>query len=139
MQPLDPDEAATLHDRWLPMFDRCGEVIPDRFTQINVCPTEGTWHDDSCRREPPLIEQVTEWLREREPQLDLPVTVSWQRDQALRTRWETVTRWWDDFFYPGSDDAIVVPDSPRWLLAFHHEDWFSFCRAATGASRIVTP
>jgi hypothetical protein len=134
MLPLDPDGAAALHDRWLPVFDRYGEVIPDRFSQIEVCPTEGTWHGDACRREPPLLEQVSGWLREREPRLDLPVTVSWQREQSLRTTWDTVTRWWDDFFYPGSDDAFVVPDPPRWLLAFHHEDWFSFCRAPKGGT-----
>jgi hypothetical protein len=125
--PLDPSIAAAVHDRWIPCFDRHGEVISGRLARIETCSTEGTWKGGACSRETPLVEQVADWLRIREPNLSLPVTISWQRDCAVRTSWEIFTRWWDDFCYASSDDAFIVPDSPRWLLAFHHEDWFSFC------------
>lgn len=127
ISPLDSERAATVHDRWFPYFDRNGEVISRQFVQIDTCPTEGTWKGDGCSRDAPLIGQVTEWLRTREPDIGLPVTVSWLRDCAVRTTWEIFTQWWDDFCYASSDDVFIVPDVPRWLLAFHHEDWFSFC------------
>lgn len=125
--PLDAFTAAAVHDRWMPYFDRYGEVIREHFASIEVCSTEGTWKGDACSRQTLLIEQVADWLRIREPNLSLPVTISWQRDCAVRTTWGIFTRWWDDFCYPISDDAFIVADTPRWFLAFHHEDLFSFC------------
>ena len=129
--PLDADAAAAVHDHCMPYFDRSGEPRPDRLVQIERCSTEGTWQDDWCRRESELIGQVTDWLRAREPSLAVPVSVSWSRPCAVRTTWEIFTQRWDDFCYAGSDDVFVLPDS-RWLLAFSHEDWFSFCRTGQG-------
>ena len=127
ISPLDASAAATVHDLWFPYFDKYGEVIPSRFARVEICPTEGTWKGNACSREAPLLGQVTDWLRSREPDITLPVTISWRRDCAVRTSWEIFTRWWDDFCYAISDDAFIVADLPRWFLAFHHEDWFSFC------------
>ncbi len=128
MAPLDPHAAAEMHNRWMPFYDQFGDVKRVRFEDVDVCSTEGTWTGDCCRREDPILRTVTDWLRDRESDLQLPVTVSWRRDCAIRTKWEIVSRWWDDFFYPSSDDAFVVPDEPLWFLSFHHEDTLSFCR-----------
>jgi hypothetical protein len=127
ISPLDASAAAAVHDRWFPGFDKYGEIIPSRFGRVEICPTEGTWKDNSCSREATLIGRVTDWLRAREPNIALPVTISWRRDCAVRTTWQIFTQWWDDFCYASSDDAFIVPDTPRWFLAFHHEDWFTFC------------
>ena len=124
--PLDPAAAAAVHDRWLPRFDRFGEIIPDQFSLVETCLTEGSWSGNVCGRDTSLIEQVTVWLRQREPDLELGITVCWSRDCAIRTTWGIFTQRWDDFCYAASDDAFVVADDPRWFLAFHHEDWFSF-------------
>lgn len=127
ISPLDATAAVAVHDQWLPYFDRYGEVIPERFDRVETYPTEGTWKGNACRRETPLIVRVANWLLAQESDSTLPVTISWHRDCAVRTSWEIFTRRWDDFCYASSDDAMIVADAPRWLLAFHHEDRFSFC------------
>lgn len=132
IQPLDPTAARSIHDRWIGVFDDYGEVMPDHFTQVEKRSTEGTWRGDACRRDPPLLEQVSGWLKQRESDRSLGVTVSWTHEWAVHTTWEIFTSWWDDFCYPGSDDAFVVPDDARWLLAFHHEDQFTFCHKPCG-------
>lgn len=126
--PLEIHAAKTTHDQWLPFFDKSGQVIRSRFSNVEICHTEGNWRGDACRREPPLIANVADWLRTRERDSDLFVIISWRPECAVRTTWGIFTQWWDDFCYAGSDDAFIVPDSSRWFLAFHHEDWFSFCR-----------
>jgi hypothetical protein len=66
------------------------------------------------------------WLRAQAPNLAEQVTVSWERDTALRTGWEFFTGHWDDFCYPLSDDVLVLPDSGRWVLRYHHDEIFYF-------------
>jgi hypothetical protein len=128
MVPLDATEAREIHDRWIRCFEDFGDVFQNRFASVEICPTEGTWHGDVCGREQPLKEVVRNWLREREQRLDIPVIISWEMELAISTSWGIFTEWWDDFCYPASDDAFVVPDGEKWFLAFHHEDWFTFCR-----------
>jgi hypothetical protein len=66
------------------------------------------------------------WLRAQAPNITEQVTVSWDRDTALRTSWEFFTAHWDDFCYPSSDDVLVLPDSRSWVLRYHHEEIFYF-------------
>src|SRR5215470_2612239 len=80
ISPLDVSAAATVHDRWFPYFDKFGEVITSRFARVEICRAEGTWNGDVFNRESPLLGRVTEWLRTREPDMALPITISWQRD-----------------------------------------------------------
>jgi len=124
---LGTESAAAVHDRWFPCFDKHGQIIPSKFSRVERCRTEGTSHGDSCRRESPLIQQVADWLRTQETNCDLSVVVSWRRDCAVQTTWEIFSLWWDDFCYGGSDDVLIVPESSNWMLAFDHEDEFSFC------------
>ena len=47
---------------------------------------------------------------------------------------------WELFCYANSDDVLIVSDGPRWLLAFHHEDWLanspaSSCQLTSRACR----
>jgi hypothetical protein len=32
-----------------------------------------------------------------------------------------VVKYWDDFWYPGSDDLTVIDESLAWALLFWHE------------------
>jgi hypothetical protein len=66
------------------------------------------------------------WLRAQAPDLSEQVTVSWDRETALSTSWEFFTAHWDDFCYPLSDDVIVLPNSGRWVLRYHHDEIFYF-------------
>ncbi len=135
ISPLDASMGAAAQDRWRPYFDKHGEVIANRFARVETCSTEGTWIGNACRRENPLLGHVTDWLRAREADLTLSVTISWRRNCAVHTNWGIFTQWWDDFCYPSSDDTFIVADVPRWLLAFHHEDWFSFCHEPSALPR----
>lgn len=134
MVPLDATEAREIHNRWILCFDDNGDVFQNRFASVEICPTEGTWHDDVCGREQPLKEAVRNWLREREPQLDIPIIISWETELAVSTSWRIFTEWWDDFCYASSDDAFIAPVRADWFLAFHHEDWFTFCRERDNAN-----
>ncbi len=124
---LDAAAATSVRNRWLPCFDSRGEAIPGRFARIEKRRTDRIWNGDVDQGESALIVEVGAWLRDCEPDLAVPVTVSWSHDLAVRTTWEVFTQWWNDFCYPSSDDALVVPEKWPWLLAFHHEEWFSFC------------
>ena len=72
------------------------------------------------------VADVCSWLPARSSDLTASVTLSWQRDTALRTTWELFTARWDDFCYPSSDDVFVSPESGRWVLLYHHWGQFHF-------------
>lgn len=66
------------------------------------------------------------WLRSQCADLSEQVTLSWLPGTALRTNWDFFTARWDDFCYGASDDLIILPDSGRWVLFYHHEEEFHF-------------
>lgn len=65
-------------------------------------------------------DSVTKSLKE----FSLPnkkIALTWFAEQhTLLTDWKTFTHYWDDFFYPGSDDLIVFDESWNWILYFSH-------------------
>jgi hypothetical protein len=130
IHPLEPKTAALVHDRWSCCFRKRG-IISEQFLFRETCNTEGNLNDDVSGQDTSSSEKVTAWLRSREPNIALPVTISWQRDCAVRTAWGILTQRWDDFFYPSSDNAFIVPDELNWLLAFDHEGSFDFFEKAS--------
>ena len=128
--PLSPTEAHVLHKEWMPVFDRYGNVVTTNFATIEKVSTEGEWQEDACSRTKHSTEPITNWLKEKEKTDKLDVFISWDERLAVRTNWELFVQQWSDFCYPSSDDAFVVPIQKQWLLAFHHEDEFSFCWSA---------
>jgi hypothetical protein len=70
--------------------------------------------------------QVSAWLEARQPRLTEEVVVCWSPELALRTRWSTFIKRWDDLCYPSSDDVTVFPNSGSWLLMYHHWHEFEF-------------
>ena len=66
------------------------------------------------------------WLRSVQPDSQVVVYVSWNRDLAVETSWHILTEYWDDFCYPSSDDVTVVSTSGTWQLVYHHYEQFDF-------------
>ena len=120
MFPVEETEAAGLFTRSL-TFIRDTDLSPDIFT-ITAISANPFSAEAGCR-----------WLRERQPDLSVPVVLSWDESTAIRTIWEVFTNYWDDFCYPSSDDVLVWPESESWVLLYHHAHEFRFGkrRAAT--------
>jgi hypothetical protein len=63
---------------------------------------------------------VKEWLFNTGIPIHSEVYLSWNPDTAMMTTWLSVTRYFDDLFYPASDDLIVFDRSLNWAILFHH-------------------
>lgn len=66
------------------------------------------------------------WLTERLPDRTEDVFISWEPHTAVVVPIELFVERWDDFCYPGSDDAAIWPASERWFLFHDHEEQFLF-------------
>ena len=115
LHPISPAEAARIHDE-SHAFDLRDGLNQQYFDSVRV---------ESA--DVPIPEGCS-WLRAQAPNLTEQVTVSWDRDTALRTSWEFFTSHWDDFCYPSSDDVLILPESGSWVLRYHHEAIFFFGR-----------
>jgi hypothetical protein len=113
LRPCSFIEAARIHDDSRP-FDLREGLDPRHFRSVRAHSA------DISNREGCF------WLRTQAPDLSEQVTVSWDRETALRARWEFFTAQWDDFCYPSSDDVLVIPDSGSWALRYHHSEIFYF-------------
>ena len=113
LHPCSPAEAARFHDVSRSFDTRTG-LDQMHFASVLV-QSASISTSEGCS-----------WLRSQASHLAEPVTVSWDRETALRTSWEFFTRHWDDFCYPSSDDVLVVPDSGDWALGYYHDESFYF-------------
>lgn len=78
-------------------------------------------------------EAGSNWLKQHQPHLEQPVSLSWDSETALRTTWGVFISYWPKFCYPASDDLVVFPESEAWMLLYHHEREFHFGRRAAKA------
>ncbi len=62
---------------------------------------------------------VTKWLQFL-PKPTGSIVISWDRETAVQTNWDTFVSYWDDFLYPGSDDVAVFDNNGLWLLDYNH-------------------
>jgi len=69
---------------------------------------------------------VKKWLYRRGLPFEQQVFASWDNISAAITTWKMIVKYWSDFYYPGSDDLIVVDKSLDWSLLFSHEDEIIF-------------
>ena len=84
IRPLSPEEAAQIY--------KPGNLRNDK--TATFCPADYS---------------VRNWLRHIQPDSQAAIFISWGRDLAVETNWEIFTEYWDDFFYPSSDDVTVIP------------------------------
>lgn len=82
-------------------------------------------------------EAGSDWLTQQYPISETEVVLSWNQTTALKTSWGIFVAYWQDFCYPGSDDLVVFPLTPRsthnWVLLYHHVEEFHFGRRKADA------
>jgi hypothetical protein len=64
---------------------------------------------------------VRKWLYRRGLPCAHDVYLSWSSDTSVRTSWKLLVKYWDDFWYPMSDDLTVIDGDMGWALLLHHE------------------
>lgn len=70
-------------------------------------------------------EATQTWLRHL-PVTASEVTLLWNNETALILPWSTFVSYWDDFCYPSSDDAAIIPGSRQGMLLWHHYEVFEY-------------
>jgi hypothetical protein len=60
---------------------------------------------------PEEIRQVRKWLYQRGIPFSRRVFLSWDSQLAAKTSWKMVVKYWDDLWYPMSDDLAVFDES----------------------------
>ena len=66
------------------------------------------------------------WLKSLGLNRDEDIYLSWSDTCAMVTSWGTVIDYYDDLFYPGSDDLTVFDSSLNWAALFFHESQIYF-------------
>ncbi len=112
VKPLSLDSSRRLWDLTLPLHKDL-PFTPGFFRVVESIPLDNA--------EPTAIRAVRKWLFARGVPFKTPVYLSYQPDEAIATTWKMVIKYWDDFWYPGSDDLTIVDDSFAWALLFWHE------------------
>jgi hypothetical protein len=121
MKPLSSESARRLWNLTLPLH---GDLP---FTQGLYRIVESIYLDNN---DPEAIRTVRKWLFDRGVPFKSHVYLSYEPECAIATTWKIVVKYWDDFWYPGSDDLTVVDDSFAWALLCWHE-----CEAFFGDNR----
>src|SRR3954451_13209580 len=103
--PCFEDDAQRLHDNSLRYFSgRALELDKNTFQVVHSHPADVST-DEGCR-----------WLRDQFGELSARISISWDPQTALETRWDLFTSHWNDFCYPSSDDVFISPIDNSWLL-----------------------
>jgi hypothetical protein len=112
LKPLSAESSRRLWDLTLPLH---GDLpfSPGLFRSVASVPLDNN--------DPAAIRAVRKWLFDRGVPFKAPVYLSYQPEWAIATTWKMVVKYWDDFWYPGSDDLTVVDESFAWALLFWHE------------------
>ena len=66
--------------------------------------------------------RMRKWLYRCALPFDKRVLLCWQPEIAVETTWKIVIKYWNDFYYPSSDDLTVCDESLQSALLFHHSD-----------------
>lgn len=70
--------------------------------------------------------EIRKWLYRRGFAFDKEVFLSWQPDEAMSVPWKLFVKYFDSFYYGGSDDLTIIDRSLNWALLFYHEDEIYF-------------
>ncbi|WP_272150707.1 hypothetical protein [Tenacibaculum aiptasiae] len=70
--------------------------------------------------------EITKWLYQRAIPFNKEVYLSWDRQNAMITKWKFVVKYWDSIFYGGADDLTVFDQSLEWALLFFHKNEIYF-------------
>ena len=70
--------------------------------------------------------KIKKWLYQRAIPFEKQVYLSWSNETAMIVPWKMIVKYFDDFYYGGSDDLTVIDRSLNWALLFFHEDEIYF-------------
>ncbi len=114
MYPVSVEEASSLFERFRRLLG--ADALADSYAQ-EIFETNGA-----------ASASVSAWLFEREPLNDLAVSLSWDEETAILTKWGVFASHWEEFCYPGSDDLVVAPAGEAWALLYRHDEQIVFGR-----------
>jgi hypothetical protein len=109
IQPLDAASAGRLLDLTQPWY-REQPFTQGWFADVTSISTADT--------DPKAVRRVRKWLFQRGVPFGHRVFLSWSGSEAAVTTWKMVVRYWDDLWYPSSDDLVVFDSSLSWALFF---------------------
>ncbi len=66
--------------------------------------------------------EIKKWLYQRGLPFDKTVFLSWNQTDAIIVPWKLLIKYFDSFFYSGSDDLTIIDESLNWALLFSHWD-----------------
>ena len=126
IKPLDRASATRLLELTQPWY-REQPFTQGFFADVVSTPLRG--HDDDAE-----IRRVRKWLYRRGVPFKHQVFLSWSDTEAVVTTWKMVVRYWNDLWYPESDDLAVFDASLSWaLFLWHEEEAFFASRPVTAA------
>ena len=67
-------------------------------------------------------EGIREWLSALDIPLDKQVFLSWDNSTNMIAPWGLVIQYFDDFYYPSSDDLTIFDQTLNWAVLFAHYD-----------------
>lgn len=113
IKPLDSASANWLLELTRPWF---GEQLltPGFFSEVTTTTIDYRAGEDEFRR-------IRKWLYQRGIPFKQRVYLSWNSTVAAMTTWKMVVRYWNEFWYPGSDDLAIFDESQTWVLFLWHE------------------
>lgn len=65
--------------------------------------------------------RIRKWLYRCALPFDQEIFLSWEPKCAIKTTWKMLVKHWSSFYYPGSDDLVVIDRSLDWCVLFFHE------------------
>lgn len=69
---------------------------------------------------------IKKWLYHRGLPFDKQVFLSWRPTYGMIVPWKIFIKYFDSFYYGGSDDLTIIDQSLTWSLLFYHEDEIYF-------------
>ncbi len=70
--------------------------------------------------------EIKKWLYHRGLPFEKLVFLSWDETNAMIVPWKLFMKYFDSFYYGGSDDLTIIDQSLEWALLFFHEDEIYF-------------
>ena len=70
--------------------------------------------------------EIKKWLYQRGLPFEKKVFLSWNRKNGAIVPWKILIKYFDSFYYPGSDDLTVIDESLNWAIVFAHWDTIYF-------------
>jgi len=120
IEPLDAASAGRLLEVTVPWY-REQPFTRGFFAEVTSTPLAGDDGAADGRR-------VRKWLYQRGVPFKRRVFLSWDSTEAAVTTWKMFVKYWDELWYPGSDDLAVFDESLSWALFLWHEGEAFFAR-----------